>query len=104
MKKLGYLISPSKINKKFYSDLGEVLSYGNVQYFQLRLKKIKFDKLIRIANKIRKITFKYKVKFIINDNYIVAAKSKADGCHMGQLDGSIKIAKKKLKNKIIGIT
>ena len=30
--------------------------------------------------------------------------TKADGCHMGQLDGSFKIARKKLKNKILGIT
>jgi thiamine-phosphate pyrophosphorylase len=35
---------------------------------------------------------------------MVASKSKADGCHMGQLEGSVKIAKKVLKNKIIGIT
>ena len=92
MKKLVYLISPNKINKNFYGKLEAVLSSGNVKFFQLRLKKIK------------KITFKYKVKFLINDNYTIAAKSKADGCHMGQLDGSVKIAKKKLKNKIIGVT
>ena len=47
---------------------------------------------------------KYNVKLLINDNYKVAVKSRADGCHMGQLDGSIKIAKKILKNKIVGVT
>ena len=104
MKKLVYLISPNKINEKFYSELSQVLSYGNVKFFQLRLKNIKLKQLIKIAIKIKKITLKYKVKFIINDNYIAAAKSKADGCHMGQLDGSVKLAKKVLKNKIIGIT
>ena len=31
-------------------------------------------------------------------------KIKADGCHMGQLDGSFTKARKKLKNKIFGIT
>ena len=67
-------------------------------------KKIKVKHLIKIDNKIKKITVKYRVKLIINDNHIVALKSKADGCHMGQLDISIKIAKKKLKNKIIGTT
>ena len=104
MKKFLYLISPNKINKKFYSNLDIVLSYGNVKFFQLRLKKVKNNNLLSIASKIRKITFKHKVKFIINDDYILASKSKADGCHMGQLDGSIKIAKKKLKNKILGVT
>ena len=53
---------------------------------------------------IRKITLKHKVKLIISDDFILAFKAKADGCHMGQLDGSIKTAKKKLKNKILGVT
>ncbi|MDC1212377.1 thiamine phosphate synthase [Pelagibacteraceae bacterium] len=104
MKKLVYLISPNEIRKNFYSELDAVLSYGNVKFFQLRLKKVKLKKLLKIANKIKKITLKYKVKFLINDDYMVAAKLKADGCHLGQLDGSMKMAKKKLKNKIIGVT
>jgi thiamine-phosphate pyrophosphorylase len=104
LKKLVYLISPNRINKKFYKNLDKVLSYGNVKFFQLRLKKIKANNLLNIAIKIKKITFKHKVKFIINDDYILTLKSKADGCHMGQLDGSIKNAKKKLKNKILGVT
>ena len=104
MKKFVYLISPNKINKKFYTDLKSVLSYGNVKFFQLRLKKEKRKNLLKIANKIKKITSKYKVKFIINDDVFLALKAKTDGCHMGQLDGSIKTSKKKLRNKILGIT
>ena len=104
LKKLVYLISPNKIDKKFYSELDSVLSYGNVKFFQLRLKNFKFKNLVRISKKIKKITKKHRVNFLINDNYMVAVKSRADGCHMGQLDGSIKKAKIKLKNKIIGIT
>jgi len=104
LKKLVYLISPNKINKKFYSKLELVLSYGNVKFFQLRLKNIKLKNLTKIANKIKKITLKHKVKLIINDNYVIAAKIKVDGCHMGQLDGCVKMAKKKLKNKIVGVT
>ena len=98
------MISPNEIKKQFYDDLNKVLSYGNVKFFQLRLKNIKKDNLINIAKKIRKITFRHKVKLIINDNFNLVSKIKADGCHMGQIDGSIKIAKKKLKNKILGIT
>ena len=104
MKKLVYLISPDKIYKNFYTDLDAVLSYGNVKFFQLRLKKIKKKELLKISNKIKKISIKHKVKFIINDDVILALKTNADGCHMGQLDGSVKLAKKVLKNKIIGIT
>ena len=104
MKKLIYLISPNKINKYFYTKLEKVLSYGNVKFFQLRIKKTKLKNLINISNKIKKITKKHKVKFIINDNYIVAAKTNTDGCHLGQLDGSVKEARKILKRKIIGVT
>ena len=104
MKKLVYLISPDKINKNFYTDLNKVLIFKNVEFFQLRLKNIKTNNLLKIARKIKKITTKHKVKFIINDNFILANKIKADGCHMGQLDGPFRVARKKLNNKILGIT
>ena len=104
LKKLVYLISPNKINKSFYLELNSVLSFKNVKFFQLRLKGIKRNKLLKIATKIKKITKKHKVNFIINDSYNLASKARADGCHMGQLDGSFKTARERLKNKILGIT
>ena len=78
MKRLVYLISPNKIDKNFYNQLESVLSYGNIKFFQLRLKKLKLKSLIKAANRIKKITLKYNVKFLINDDYKVAMKSKAD--------------------------
>ena len=104
MKRLVYLISPNKISKKFYKNLDKVLSVKNVKFFQLRLKRERKNSLLKIARKIKKITQKHKVKFIINDNYILALKINADGCHMGQLDGSISNARKKLKKKLLGVT
>ena len=105
MRRFLYLISPSKINKNFYKDLAEVLSSKKVRYFQLRLKKHSNSKLLKIARKVKNITKKYKVKLIINDLPVLAKKINADGCHLGQSDGSIKNARNLLKkNKIIGIT
>ena len=104
MKRLVYLISPNKINQNFYTNLDKVLLFKNVKFFQLRLKNVSQKKLVNICKKIIKITTKHKVKFIINDNYALTAKIKANGCHMGQQDGSFKIARKKLKGKILGIT
>ncbi len=104
LKKHIYLISPTEINENFYQRLDRVLSFGNVKFFQLRLKKVRTKELLTIAKKIRKITYRHKVKFIINDNYRLVSKINADGCHIGQNDGSIKIAKKKLKRKILGVT
>jgi len=104
LKKLVYLISPNKIYDDFYDDLKKVLSAKNVKFFQLRLKKIKRNKIVIIAKKIKKITRKYKVKLIINDHPNISKIVSADGCHLGQNDVSIIFAKKYLKKKIIGIT
>ena len=55
--------------------------------------------------KVKIITKRHKVKLIINDFPLLAKKINADGCHLGQSDGSIKNARKLLKkNKIIGKT
>ena len=104
MKKLVYLISPNKIDQNFFTSLDKVLSFKNVKFFQLRLKNLSEKKLLNFSKRIIKITTKHKVKFIINDNFILASKINADGCHMGQHDGSFSKARKKLKNKIFGIT
>ena len=104
LKRLVYLISPNKINQNFYTNLDKVLSFKNVKFFQIRLKKVSQKNLINICKKIKKITTKHKVIFIINDEYILTSKIKANGCHMGQQDGSFEIARSKLKNKILGIT
>ncbi len=104
MKKIVYLVSPNKINKNFYAKLENVLASNNTKFFQLRLKKTPENRIIKIAKKIKKITKKYNVKLIINDNPKIAKKVNADGCHVGQMDSSIFNAKKILKNKIIGVT
>ena len=104
MKKLVYLISPEKINKNFYNDLKKVLAVRNVKFFQLRLKKVKKTKIIQIAKKTKEITKKYKVKLIINDHADISKIINADGCHLGQKDGSVINSRKYLKKKIIGVT
>ena len=104
LKKPIYLISPNKIYLNFYSDLDKVLSSKKVSFFQLRLKKLADNEIIKIGNKIKPITKKHKVFFLINDSYKIAKKIKADGCHLGQKDGLATNAFKLLRNKIIGIT
>ena len=106
MKKYIYLISPQKIKEdSFYVELNQVLKTNKVQFFQLRLKKISTQNLIKISKKIKKIVKKNKVKFLINDKPFIAKKIGADGCHIGQKDvGFIKSRKILGKNKIIGVT
>tara|TARA_B100000683_G_scaffold252265_1_gene269002 strand:- start:191 stop:805 length:615 start_codon:yes stop_codon:yes gene_type:complete len=103
-KKFLYLISPIKITELFYTELEDILKLGKVSFFQLRLKNKRFKNNLSIAKKIKKICKKYKVKFIVNDDVMLAKKSNADGCHLGQKDMRISKARKILKKKIIGIT
>ncbi len=103
-KKFIYLISPNKIYPQFYQDLKKVLKTGKVILFQLRLKKYSFKQKILIGKKIIRICKKNGVKFLVNDDPILAKKLNADGCHLGQKDMSLTEARKIVGNKIIGIT
>ena len=103
-KKFVYLISPNRINNKFYQNLNKVLQSGKVSFFQIRFKKYSFKKKILIGKKIKQICKKNKVKLLVNDDPILTKKLKADGCHLGQKDTDIIKARKILGNKIIGIT
>ena len=106
MKRYIYLISPQKIGGiKFYKGLNKVLKTNKVKYFQLRLKKIPERKLLSIGKKIKKITKKNNVVFLINDKPLIALKVNSNGCHIGQSDMNYSKSRKILgKNKIIGIT
>ena len=104
MKRLVYLISPNKIYSSFYKDLEKVLSSKRVSFFQLRLKNKSKNLIIKAAKKIKKITKKNKVKFIINDDSKLAKKVNADGCHVGQLDNMVSSARKDIGEGTIGVT
>ena len=103
-KKFIYLISPNKIPNFFYKNLKLVLKTRKVSFFQLRLKNHSLKKKIIIGKKIKNICKKNKVKFIVNDDPLLALKLDADGCHLGQKDRNINKAKTILGKKLIGST
>jgi len=103
-KKFIYLISPNKINRFFYDDLDNILKQKKIVFFQLRLKNLSFKKKFSIGKKTQKICKKYKTKFLVNDDVLLAKKLNSDGCHLGQNDMKITKARKIIKNKIIGVT
>ncbi len=103
-KKFIYLISPTKTYTSFYNDLIEVLKSKKVSFFQLRLKKENFRKKLVIGGKVKQICKKFDVKFLINDDVLLAKRLNADGCHLGQRDMNIIKARRIIGKKIIGIT
>ena len=70
----------------------------------MRFKKYSLKKKNLIGKKIKQICKKHSVKFLINDDPLLAKKLNADGCHLGQKDTNISKARKIIGNKIIGIT
>jgi len=103
-KKFIYLISPNRISSSFYGELKKILRLKKVGFFQLRLKNESLKKKILIGKKIKKICKNHYVKFIVNDDVLLAKKINADGCHLGQSDMPIFKARKIIGNKIIGAT
>ena len=101
---LFYFASNKIPHINFYDDLALVLSSKKISFFQLRLKKETNSNKLIIGKKIQKICNKYKVKFLINDDPLLAKKLDADGCHLGQKDMDLIKARRILKNKIIGVT
>ena len=78
---------------------------GGATFIQVREKNLAFDEFLSIAKDVKKITDKYKVPFVINDNVDIAVEADADGVHVGQGDEVINEARKKLdKDKIIGLS
>ena len=103
-RKFLYLISPNKIQKKFYKDLASIFKFNNISVFQLRLKKYSYENKVIIGKKVKQICKKFRVKFIINDDVFLAKKLGADGCHLGQSDMKLDKARRILGKKIVGIT
>ena len=78
---------------------------GGATVIQLREKFIDNKKFLEIAKELQKITNKYNVPLIINDNVEIAKAINADGVHIGQSDDSLTHARKILgEDKIIGVS
>lgn len=78
---------------------------GGTTIVQLREKHISDEEFLKIARELKKITDKYNIPFIINDNIEIAKLVDATGVHIGQSDNDLKYARKILgQDKIIGVS
>lgn len=91
-------------NREFKDDVEKSIK-GGVTILQVREKNINDDEFVKTAKEIKKLTDKYKIPLIINDNVKVAALIDADGIHVGQDDAKMPEVKKILgEGKIIGVS
>lgn len=78
---------------------------GGATIVQLREKFIDDEKFLEIAKEVQKVTKKYNIPLIINDNVKIAKIIDAEGVHIGQSDESLEQARRELgEDKIIGVS
>lgn len=101
-----YLVTDSEMLKgrDFYKCLEDAISSG-ITTVQLREKNASGREFLRKAMKLREITERYGVKFIINDRVDIALICDADGVHVGQSDIDVREVRKLIgNNKILGVS
>lgn len=82
----------------------EIIKAG-ATFIQLREKNLSFNEFVEEAERIKKITDKYRVPFVINDDIQVALKVDADGVHVGQSDMNAQDVRKLIgPDKILGVS
>ncbi len=101
-----YLLTPPAIELSSFADtLSAALDAGDVAAVQLRLKPAADDVILRAAGRLRPIVQSRDVAFIVNDRPDLAAKTGADGTHIGDTDMAYAEARRLLgDDAIIGVT
>ena len=101
-----YLVTDTDILKgrNFYKCIEDAIN-GGVTIVQLREKDTDGKEFLEKAMKLRELTRKYNIPFIINDRVDIAMLCDADGVHVGQSDIDVSSVRKLIgKNKIIGVS
>ncbi len=103
-----YLISPPAFDLEAHAAALEAAlgSGGPVAAYQLRMKGADDDAaILRAAERLRPICAAHDIAFILNDRADLAARSGADGVHLGQTDGAVADARALLgRTAQIGVT
>lgn len=83
----------------------EAAIQGGVTFLQLREKELSHEAFIKQAGKIKNITDRAGIPFVINDELEVALECDADGVHVGQNDMSAGVVRRLIgEGKILGVS
>ena len=101
-----YLVTDSEILKgrDFYKSIEDAIK-GGVTMVQLREKDALGKEFLEKAYRLRELTKKYNIPFIINDRVDIAILVDADGVHVGQADIPAKEVRRLIgEDKILGVS
>lgn len=86
------------------SQVEDIIKSG-ATFIQLREKSLDFETFVSEGKKIKQVTDRYNIPFVINDNIEVALAIDADGVHVGQSDMNAGDCRKLLgDDKILGVS
>lgn len=103
--KLYVVTDRSWLNGKLFTKEIEKTLQGGATLIQLREKQLSYNEFLTEGKDIKKITDKYNIPLIINDNVEIAIKIDASGVHIGQGDMDAAEVRKLIgKDKILGVT
>lgn len=80
---------------------------GGITIYQFREKgegSLKETKKYELAKELQSLCRKHSVPFIVNDDIDLALELEADGVHIGQDDEPVEEVRKKIGNKILGVS
>lgn len=93
------------LNDNSLAEVVETAILAGVTFVQLREKDISKEEFLILAKEMKKVTDKYKIPFVINDNVEIALDVLADGVHVGQEDMNASKVRELLgKEKILGVS
>ena len=100
-----YLVSPPALDAGLPDTLAAALDAGGVGAFQLRLKDVDDDAVLRACEALLPVCRARDIGFILNDRADLAARAGADGVHLGQTDGRIADARALMgRDAEVGVT
>ncbi|MFB6468069.1 thiamine phosphate synthase [Cytobacillus sp. Hz8] len=102
-----YLILGSPNCKHRPAEVLKAAIEGGITFFQYREKGIGAftgSKKYQLAKELQQICREHHIPFIVNDDIELAIALGADGVHIGQEDESIESVRKRVGNKIIGVS
>ncbi|MGD9537998.1 MAG: thiamine phosphate synthase [Alphaproteobacteria bacterium] len=101
-----YLISPPSLAPAAFADtLRRAFDGGDVASFQLRLKDVPDDEVLRAAEALMPPCIERGVAFIVNDRADLAKRADADGVHIGADDGDYAEARATVgADRIVGVS
>ena len=98
------ILDPAQAKGRPLIPLLSGLLKGGAAIIQLRAKEMTPNELFQFATEVRNHTQSSRCLLIVNDRVDIALASQADGVHLGQEDLPLRVARKLMGDKIVGIS